>query len=613
MNSNREHLYARPLGQLPNDETIRILTSVKDVGYSLSPSEPTWTCSFCDYAAGHMRDENVFKIKLGSSIIRAAAIGSLWRARKHVGFAGSVWPEYLHCEFPDCPSQQKIVYRFDIMDDESSSQLIEFRTSRTVGAQPYVLIPLLGNNFADFALISCFEVYRYYYGYLPSVSRHFFSFDSDGNNPNLFRANSTGRTKSYKTYRIDPLPPLTDRDQKRVAQYLSSKSARKAIGLCAASARAMAARDEPVLPSCHIPISGINKWKVSAQPRELNIEVDGKLSVRRVVAISRIIKCFDERKIHHVISMREQIIVVNNPDIDSNSNRNNGIIPPTIPGADIPVISDKPPGSVVRVTDPDIHADAFERECWDDVSFQRIGTEREITTVWPAEPPIHEINEASTQSDGEGLINTGRLDDGPPKIRRSNKVLVDEETFRTQLEDIFDLRAPGSIYSEDTPVTDLPETLEYLFESAKAYLDSDGGRHGCFTGGDTKDFYPDTVPVYILNSKWGKNTICRASPYKVRRALVLEIPVSDGYVYFFDLEKKEGEKIGIHVMLFNGMTLSTNQIASILYRRLEGATRGWPDRMQFSGEFWTGKLYHYKHISATVKGQLIDRCVYKIS
>ena len=120
-------------------------------------------------------------------------------------------------------------------------------------------------------------------------------------------------------------------------------------------------------------------------------------------------------------------------------------------------------------------------------------------------------------------------------------------------------------------------------------------------------FYEDVVPVFVLNPDWGRNTRYRAAKNGVRRALVLEIPTEFGYLYFFDLEKKKGKKISIHAMLFNGRSLSTDQIASILYRRLEGREhRGLPKRKQYSGEFWSASLYHYDEISPDDRGAQIS-------
>jgi len=54
-------------------------------------------------------------------------------------------------------------------------------------------------------------------------------------------------------------------------------------------------------------------------------------------------------------------------------------------------------------------------------------------------------------------------------------------------------------------------------------------------------------------------------------------------------------------------------IASIFYRRLEGEKRGWPKRKQYTGEFWSGKLYHYENVSATDKGEQIWKCIDQVS
>lgn len=614
MNYPRENLYARPLGQLPNNDALLILSNVGEVTYSSSPSEPTWTCLFKVFHSEQNTGVTRFPIKLGGSIIQAASVGSLWKARKNVGFAGSAWPNLLYSNLPDCPSKQKVVYRINISDDFDPAKETEFRSNWSQGARPYLVVPLLGEASADFALISCFEIYRYYYGCLPSVSRHFFSFDIDGNNPKLFRPANTKPTDAFKTYQIDPLPSLSDADQRRIAHYLSSKSARKAIGLTAASARASSVRNVPVLPVCRIPICGINKWAVSARLRKLNIEIDGELRNRPVLAISRIIECFDDLKIQHVLSTRQRIIRLKDADINvRNLNKGAGAIPLTISSDDIPVVSDEPPGSVIRVASPALEEDEFDRECWEGVSFKRIGSEKEIAQVYFPDPSSESIMAASTQLESGGLLNIGRLQDDPSRNGRSKQVPVDENLYRSHLPHIFDVRVPGRITANSITTDELPITLRYLFDSAKAYMDADGSRRGCFVGGDSNDFYPDSLSIYTLNPAWGKNTICRASPDNVRRAIVFAIPVNNGTVYFFDLEKKKSEKIGIHVMLFNGQFLTTNQISSILYCRLEGATRGWPDRTQFSGEFWSNKLYHYDQISDDTKGLLIGRCVQKIS
>jgi len=411
----KEHVFSRPLGQLPKDDKLRVLNSVGEVSYEFGPSEPVWECEFFEYEHETLNAKRKISIKLGSSIIRAAAIGSIWQDRKNVGFVGKCLPDILQLDLPHDPIEQTVIYRKDIFFKNGDLYPPIFSSEFITHCRPYLLIKLLGHFDADYALISCFEVYRYYFGYLPSVSRHFLNFDIDGNNESLFVSKNTHWVKAKNVYQIDPHPPITDLDQQRLAHYLASKSARRSMGLTAASARARYVCGQPVYPVCRVPISGLNKWKIVGRLRDIYRE--DVLKSQRVLTVSRIINCYDPQRVDCVESTREKIRYVKGKVITDDSNEddtgNGNLIPPAVDGTNIPVVSDKPPGSPVKITSPDIDANAFIRECWQNTSYIRVGVEKERDRDWKKKQTDLNVDEASTQEGSGGDPNTGQVIDNP--------------------------------------------------------------------------------------------------------------------------------------------------------------------------------------------------------
>ena len=599
-----EARYYRPLGQLPEGENPYILTSVGKVDYAYGSNEPVWDCTFTPVVERRFDRTSSLSIGIGSSIICCAAVGSIWQNQSNIGFIGWVWPRNLHCEMSD----QIVLFR----KSKDGIFPLVFSGDRNPGDTPYILIPLLGEIDADYALVSCPEVYRYYYGYLPSVSRHFFSFDMNGNNAKLFNSKSTGWVDNG-IYQIDPKPAMTDMDQERFANYHASATARSAIGKAASSARAQFNRKEEVRPIVQVPISGINEWVVAGSVQEVLIDISGKKGERNVIAVTRILDCLNAssvKKVESLRAIRTRRSRTDPPPPPSDTD----YTPPPIPnpgGKVPPVVSDEKPGTQ-KLDEPELEAEAFfHRASWKNIAFEKKGVKRALLRTRFDEVDHNDIDFVSTQDEGGGADNIAPLGDYIPRPRKPKKDPNAPEV-RDLSEGIFDNAPEHSITSKPVSVEDLPKTLKYCFESVSVFLEENKGTQAWFLGGPSKVFYPDKVYVYLLPAEWGPEACYRKSPDKVRRALVCEIPTNTGNVYIFDLEKKGGEKIAMHAMLFTGRSLSRRQIGIILFKRLKGNKKGWPARHQYSGDFWTMPIGHYKEISESTKGNLISQSTIRL-
>jgi len=546
------------------------------VDYAYGPSEPVWDCTFTPIIRGRLDESSSLNFGIGASIICCAAIGSVWRNQFNIGFVGQVWSRNLFCEM----SSQVVLYRK--MHVEASTP--SFSEEGEPGDTPYILIPILGEPDTNHALVSCSEIYRYYFGYLPSVSRHFFSFDTNGNNNKLFNAKNTGWVDNG-VYQIDPRPAMTDMDQERFAAYHVSSTARKAMGKAAASARAQFNRKEKVKPIVEVPVALMNEWVVVASVQEVSIKLSGHKKIEKVLAVPRILDCLNSSPVREVVSLRARRIrrTYSDPPPSSETDYR----PPSIPNPTSkipPVISDEKPGTR-KLDDPGIEEEVFfNRASWKNIDFKKIGVERALLRTRADEVDHTDIDYVSSQNEGGGADNIAPLGDHKPRPRKKKRDPNAPEV-RDLSEGIFDHAPEHSISSRTVSKHDLPDSLKYCFESVSLYLEENKGRQAWFLGGSSKIFYPDQVSVYLLPPEWGAEACYRKSPDKVRRALVCEIPTNEGNVYIFDMERKAGEKIAMHAMLFAGRSLSRRQIGTILYKRLMGKKRAGRVAINIVGTF----------------------------
>ncbi len=462
--------------------------------YAYGPSEPVWDCTFTPIRQGRLDEGSSINFGIGASIICCAAIGSVWKNQFNIGFVGQVWSRNLFCEM----SSQVVLYR----KKQADASTPRFSNVGKPGDTPYILIPILGEPDADHALVSCSEIYRYYFGYLPSVSRHFFSFDANGNNTKLFNSNNTGWVDNG-VYQIDPRPAMTDMDQERFAPYHVSSTARRAIGKAAASARAQFNRKEKVRPIVEVPVSLMNEWVVVASAQEVLINVSGHEEIEKVLAVPRILDCLNASPVREVVSLRARRTrrTYSDPPPPADSDYK----PPNIPNPTAkipPVISDEKPGTR-KLDEPDIEEETFyNRVSWKNLDFKKIGVERALLRTRADEVDHTDIDYVSTQNEGGGADNVAPLGDHKPRPRKQKRDPNAPEV-RDLSEGIFDYAPEHSIGSRSVSKDDLPVSLKYCFESVSLYLEENKARQAWFLGGSSKIFYPDRVSVLAFPLKSG--------------------------------------------------------------------------------------------------------------
>lgn len=575
--------FNHPLGNLPEDDLIWVVIEAGRVDYlGSNRSEPVWPTTLSPLIDGRLDVNQTIKINLGASLYRHAPILSVWKNQAHIGFVGEEWPDILHCDFSD----QRILYR----ESKEVVGIPSFFELESESRNPYILFKVNGLIGIDYGIVRSQEISRYYYGYLTSVSRNFFNFDKNCDNPNLFNSRYTLRI-NHNTFQIDPTSRMSDQDQARLCVYLNSKVARLAISSAAFSARALSLKFNDVRPVFRVPVSGRCEWRVVGRPLDIVLNREDNVSeMTRVFAVSRIQSCGNPSDIRYVDSLR---VTKRRQTRKDRRGYSTPIFRPAKRKSDIPVVSDIPPGTQTSNPEDIFSPPARARDAWANLVLLVKHKNKEGKSGAYEVLSAADIDKMTTMQGSGGEDGTGTFNSQDDEPSEKYHYTLDPDHGRDESVHIFDNIPDGDMTKEDVLIGVLPDNFQYFIRGVIEYVEEHPHISCCFRGGNGR-FYPDVIPVFHMNKEWGPGARYRHSPNGVLRGIVFQISTRDGFVYFFDLEPRTGQSVAIHCMLINGQRqLSEDQLKTIFYLRSCGSKRGWPGRSQYAGDFWTESMYHY--------------------
>lgn len=578
---------------LPADGERRRIVSVGPVRREGQlPQEPHWkvswerltTDSHSDADQEPEEQRNFEAHWLGAGLLKDLAIASLWEGDTLTKPNDPKRARSLHISTKGQRLWQRLAN-----DSRKTPRFSPYRPE--VDAPPYLYLPIGQNYYADYALIRCSEIIRFYFAQVSKISSYLFDFDSDCNNPALYSAKMSGWNPNGQ-YAIAPTSLLTNNDAAVLAILLATPASRKALVMAARSARQAMLKNRPVWPVTYVPVEGDIIWRIIGQDTPWTIINADTGEQEQAIGISQIVTCYAPIPIKNVQVIR------------STSRIEADDVPPSqihIPGgnrlaAAASLRSDEP-ASISADQFVDIRNSLADSRPAAAKIKARITYRKErgdSTRIAPS-GATQETSTLTTLEGTGGSLSTGsyRSSAAVPTVADINDASDQQEEDRENLPSLFSDYPDVSPTIDMTPIAQAPSSFQNLIEGERHLADNlPREASSTFIGLPPGTTFADAIPLLQLPKEWGQYVECARSPTGMRRAIALQIATDTWQCLFFDIERRyETEPIGIHCMFFPfSRPLPMPVLGKIFRSRLAGD--GWPMRETHNGNFLTEKMQH---------------------